>query len=68
MICSIEDLRFPIQKHKNHNVYVIFWDIKEKTFRCIFYLIGIIVLAFGLSVNTKAGLGVSPIISIAYIF
>lgn len=68
MICSIEDLRFPIQKHKNHNVYVIFWDIKEKTFRCIFYLIGIIVLASGLTLNTKAGLGVSPIISTAYIF
>lgn len=68
MICSIEDLRFPIQKHKNHNVYVIFWDIKEKTFRCIFYLIAIIVLASGLTLNTKAGLGVSPIISTAYIF
>ena len=68
MICSIEDLRFPIQKHKNHNVYVIFWDIKEKTFRCIFYLIGNIVLASGLSLNTKAGLGVIPIISTAYIF
>lgn len=43
-------------------------DMKEKTYRCIFYLIGIVVLASGLTLNTKAGLGVSPIISTAYIF
>ena len=43
-------------------------NMKEKTYRCIFYLIGIVVLASGLTLNTKAGLGVSPIISTAYIF
>lgn len=43
-------------------------DMKEKTYRCIFYLIGLVVLASGLTLNTKAGLGVSPIISPAYIF
>lgn len=32
----------------------------------IVYLIGIVVLAFGITLNTKTGLGVSPIISVAY--
>lgn len=34
--------------------------------RWILYLMGMLVLAMGLTLNTKAGLGVSPIISIAF--
>ena len=34
--------------------------------RWLFYLLGMLVLALGLTLNTKAGLGVSPIISIAF--
>ena len=34
--------------------------------RWIFYILGMLVLALGLTLNTKAGLGVSPIISIAF--
>ncbi len=36
--------------------------------RWLFYCLGIIVLALGLTLNTKSSLGVSPIISVAYIF
>lgn len=36
--------------------------------RWILYGIGIVVLALGLTLNTKSGLGVSPIISVAYLF
>lgn len=32
----------------------------------MFYLIGLLVLALGIIMNTKAGLGVSPIISVSY--
>lgn len=32
------------------------------------YLAGMIILAFGITLNTKTGLGVSPIISVAYTF
>ena len=39
---------------------------KEYGLRVLFYLIGLLVLAAGLTLNTKAGLGVSPIISVAY--
>lgn len=35
-------------------------------FRTFFYLLGLLVLALGLTLNTKTGLGVSPIISVAY--
>lgn len=35
-------------------------------FRIFFYLLGLLVLALGLTLNTKTGLGVSPIISVAY--
>ena len=35
--------------------------------RLIIYLIGIIILAAGITLNTKSGLGVSPVISVAYI-
>ena len=39
---------------------------KEYGLRVLFYLMGLLVLAAGLTLNTKAGLGVSPIISVAY--
>lgn len=35
-------------------------------FRGIFYALGLLTLALGLMINTKTGLGVSPIISVAY--
>ena len=35
-------------------------------YRVLFYAIGLLVLALGLTLNTKTGLGVSPIISVAY--
>lgn len=34
--------------------------------RIIFYLLGLLILALGISMNTKAGLGVSAIISVSY--
>ena len=34
--------------------------------RIIYYCIGLVVLALGLTLNTKAGLGVSPILAVAY--
>ena len=34
--------------------------------RLLFYLAGMVILAFGITMNTKTGLGVSPIISVAY--
>lgn len=41
--------------------------MKQSTFfRALFYIIGLLVLALGLTLNTKTGLGVSPIISVAY--
>ena len=39
---------------------------KEHLFRGLFYLAGLVLLALGLTLNTKAGLGVSPIISVSY--
>lgn len=36
--------------------------------RIIFYIGGLLILAFGIILNTKSGLGVSPIISVAYSF
>lgn len=35
-------------------------------YRILFYIIGLLILALGLTLNTKTGLGVSPIISVAY--
>lgn len=35
-------------------------------YRVLFYAVGLLVLALGLTLNTKTGLGVSPIISVAY--
>lgn len=39
---------------------------KETIYRFGFYLLALLVLALGLELNSKTGLGVSPIISIAY--
>lgn len=39
---------------------------KTTTFRAIFYVSGLLILALGIILNTKSGLGVSPIISVAY--
>lgn len=33
----------------------------------LFYFLGIIILAAGITLNTKSGLGVSPVISVAYV-
>lgn len=39
---------------------------KATLYRGLFYILGLLVLALGLTLNTKTGLGVSPIISVAY--
>lgn len=39
---------------------------KENLYRVLFYLGGMAVLALGIVLNTKSGLGVSPIISVSY--
>ena len=39
---------------------------KQLSYRVLFYVIGLLILAMGLTLNTKAGLGVSPIISVSY--
>lgn len=39
---------------------------KQQIFRCLFYGVGIIILALGITLNTKTGLGVSALVSIAY--
>lgn len=39
---------------------------KEKVFRGLFYIIGMLVLALGITLNTKTNLGVSPLISVAF--
>lgn len=38
----------------------------RKFYRWLFYLAGLFVLALGLTLNTKTGLGVTPIISVPY--
>lgn len=38
----------------------------QKANRILFYVLGLLFLALGLTLNTKAGLGVSPIISVSY--
>lgn len=40
--------------------------MRQKVFRWVFYLVGMIVLAVGLTLNTKTGLGVSAIMSIPF--
>ena len=39
---------------------------KSTIYRVIFYVSGLLILALGIVLNTKSGLGVSPIISISY--
>lgn len=39
---------------------------KKVYYRACFYIVGLLILAMGLTLNTKAGLGVSPIISVSY--
>lgn len=39
---------------------------KGIVFRIIFYICGLLILALGIILNTKSGLGVSPIISVSY--
>lgn len=42
-------------------------EIKKTTmYRAVIYIAGLLILAMGLTLNTKAGLGVSPIISVSY--
>lgn len=52
-----------IQKEENFLTAQI---TQQKGFRGGFYFLGLLVLALGITMNTKAGLGVSPIISISY--
>lgn len=35
-------------------------------FRILFYILSLVILALGITLNTKTGLGVSPIISVSY--
>ncbi len=35
-------------------------------FRIVFYILSLLILALGITFNTKAGLGVSPLVSVAY--
>lgn len=39
---------------------------RDKVCRVLFYLAGLLILAFGITLNTKTGLGVSPIISVSF--
>lgn len=41
---------------------------KKSAYRFTMYILGFILLALGITLNTKCGLGVSPIISVAYTF
>ena len=40
--------------------------MKRTVLRIVFYISGLLILALGIILNTKSGLGVSPIISVAY--
>lgn len=40
--------------------------LTNKILRTIFYITGLLILALGIILNTKSGLGVSPIISVSY--
>ncbi len=42
--------------------------MNKSIYRWIFYIVGILILAVGLTLNTKSALGVSPIISVSYLF
>lgn len=49
-------------QYRKKNVFVK----KQVSYRIVFYIVGLLILAMGLTLNTKAGLGVSPIISVSY--
>ena len=38
----------------------------HRVWRGLWYMVGLVVLAFGITMNTKTGLGISPIVSVAY--
>ena len=38
----------------------------NRLFRWLFYLLGLLILAVGLTLNTKTGQGVTPIVSVPY--
>lgn len=40
--------------------------VRQWTFRIFFYVLSMLILALGITLNTKTGLGVSPIISVSY--
>lgn len=42
-------------------------NFKQWTFRSIYYIVGLLVLALGITLNTKTNLGVSAIISVPYV-
>ena len=50
----------------NHNMEMTEKTTGSGSARWGFYLMGLLILAMGLTLNTKAGLGVSPIISLSY--
>ncbi|MBQ9700194.1 MAG: hypothetical protein IJV71_06180 [Lachnospiraceae bacterium] len=39
---------------------------KQTIFRTIIYIVGMLVLALGITLNTRTNLGVSPLISVAF--
>ncbi len=39
---------------------------KSMFYRVFFYVLGLLIMALGITLNTKSGLGVSPIISVSY--
>ena len=41
---------------------------KENLYKALFYFLGLAILSLGLILNSKSNLGVSPIVSVAYIF
>lgn len=49
-----------------HAKYEPIHPFQDGNGRALVYILGLLVLAMGLTLNTKAGLGVSPIISVAY--
>jgi uncharacterized membrane protein YczE len=53
--------------HTREIITMILYEMEKIIMkRFVFYMIGMIVLAFGISLNAKTSLGVSPIISTAY--
>ena len=52
-----------LEKEKNGETRMKKYSI---ILRIIIYIAGLLILAFGIILNTKSGLGVSPIISVAY--